>query len=207
MWLPCSIGLAAVHFVSACVRGAACEEELPLSLLQSKATPVRGHTLPLEYESYRLLLSVKIGTLPAHRLLLDTGSSTVAFCNRSLPEVLPLSQQTPFKACEQYGPSTANDYFKDGYVGPFYQGPLHLEGSTAGNNLQIPDAMYAIFGEGSCSPHLCTDKPSEGIFGVAYRKRNKAYPASANLASSCWNVAGDIEARYEETLFQPGYIL
>ena len=56
----------------------------------------------LRYSTYRLLLHVRIGSLPAHKLLLDTGSSTVAFCNMTLPSTLPGANQTQFKACEQH---------------------------------------------------------------------------------------------------------
>ena len=162
---------------------AACDDE-GLVLLQHTASG-RGWSLPLAYARDRLLLDVSIGNLEPRRLLLDTGSSTVAFCNVSLPE---LTANTGLKACEQYGPSLANGYFSDGYVGPFYRGRLRLHRS-----LVIPDASYAVFSEGSCAPWLCTGKPSQGIFGVAYRQRSKAYPSSVNLSSACSEVAGDVE--------------
>ena len=160
---------------------AACDDEA-LSLLQRAAS--RGRKLPLTYASHRLLLDVSIGDLEPRRLLLDTGSSTVAFCNLSFPE---LTFNTGLKACEQYGPSLADGHFSDGYVGPFYRGSLRLDG------LVIPEASYAVFSEGSCAPWLCRGKPSQGIFGVAFRQRNKAYPSSVNLSSACSDVPGDIE--------------
>ena len=167
----------------------ACET---LELIQKEASKVRrrvGQILDLEYSSSRLLLKVQLGTLPAKRMLLDTGSSTVAFCNVSLPEQLP-AKKTQFNACEQYGPSMANGYFGDGYVGPFFQGDLKIHGSSS---VQIPKAMFAVFSEGSCAPFLCADQPSEGIFGVAFRQRNKIFPSTVNLASTCSRSSSDID--------------
>eukprot|EP00438_Fugacium_kawagutii_P018378 Skav208997 [mRNA] locus=scaffold2686:171740:172699:- [translate_table: standard] len=122
-------------------------------------------------------------------MLLDTGSSTVAFCNVSLPEDMPATK-THFNACEQYGPSTANGNFGDGYVGPFFQGELRIQGSS---ELQIPNAMFAVFGEGSCAPFLCKDHPSQGIFGVAYRQRNKIFPSTLDLSSACLKTSSNID--------------
>ena len=165
--------------------------ETALSMLQGRASKARppsaSHVLELEYSSGRLLLHVQAGALPAQRLLLDTGSSTVAFCNVSLPETLPGAKKTHFNACEQYGPSTAMGYFRDGYVGPFFQGDLSIQG------LEIPDAMFAVFGQGSCAPSMCADHPSQGIFGVAYRQRNKIFPSTVDLSSACVRTSSEIE--------------
>lgn len=157
-----------------------------MEMLQTKASKKRSRTgsvLDLEYSSYRLLLHVRVGSLPAQKLLLDTGSSTVAFCNMTLPSTLPGANQTQFKACEQYGPSGPDGYFKDGYVGPFFSGSLRLKASQS--ELQISQALFAVFAEGSCSPQMCLDQPSQGIFGVAYRQRNKVYPHDEDLSSVC----------------------
>ena len=185
-WLACPLTMACLPWTN-------CDaDNHGLSLLQRERSALDGHTLTLEYASQRLLLHVRIGNLPVRRLLLDTGSSTVAFCNTSFPEVLPLSEQTQLNACEQYGPSTPNGFFTNGYVGPFFRGELSIQG-PAGRSLQIPNAMYAVFAEGSCAPEMCTDKPSEGIFGVAYRKRSMAYPSSVDLSSSCSSIGNDVE--------------
>lgn len=157
-----------------------------MEMLQTKASKKRSSTgtvLDLEYSTYRLLLHVRIGSLPAHKLLLDTGSSTVAFCNMTLPSTLPGANQTQFKACEQYGPSGPNGYFKDGYVGPFFSGSLRLKALQS--ELEISKALFAVFAEGSCSPQMCLDQPSQGIFGIAYRQRNKVYPHDEDLSSMC----------------------
>ena len=34
-------------------------------------------------------------------------------------------------------------------------------------------------------PQMCLDQPSQGIFGVAYRQRNKVYPHDEDLSSMC----------------------
>lgn len=187
------IGLCSVAWLlGALLRASTCLplqdecDDVALEMVQRSAsksgTPNAGHVLELEYSSSRLLVHVQVGSLPPKRMLLDTGSSTVAFCNVSLPDNLPDSKKTGFNACEQYGPSTANGYFRDGYVGPFFQGELRIRGST---ELRIPDAMFAVFGEGSCAPFLCHNTPSQGIFGVAYRQRNKIFPSTLDLSSAC----------------------
>ena len=67
----------------------------------------------LRYSTYRLLLHVRIGSLPAQKLLLDTGSSTVAFCNMTLPSTLPGANQTQFKACEQHLADDVGAFLRD----------------------------------------------------------------------------------------------
>ena len=68
-------------------------------------------------------------------------------------------------------------------VGPFFSGSLRLKASQS--ELQISKALFAVFAEGSCSPQMCLDQPSQGIFGVAYRQRNKVYPHDEDLSSVC----------------------
>ena len=78
----------------------------------------------------------------------------------------------------------------EGYVGPFFQGQLTIRGAPG---LRIPKARFAVFGEGSCAPWLCTDHPSQGIFGVAYRQRSKMFPSTTDLSGACVRASSAIE--------------
>ena len=72
---------------------------------------------------------------------------------------------------------------KSRQVGPFFSGSLRLKALQS--ELEISKALFAVFAEGSCSPQMCLDQPSQGIFGVAYRQRNKVYPHDEDLSSMC----------------------
>ena len=86
-----------------------------------------------------------------------------------------------------YQPFTTNfiaqQIQKSHQVGPFFSGSLRLKALQS--ELEISKALFAVFAEGSCSPQMCLDQPSQGIFGIAYRQRNKVYPHDEDLSSMC----------------------
>jgi len=113
----------------------------------------------------RLLVDVSPGSdasSPKQRLVLDTGSSTLAFCSKALT-TQPQYQQTSYISCNIYNPGgTAT-----GYWGPFVKGPVLLGG------FQL-DADYSIMAQELNMP--CT-QGLQGIFGIAFRQLDSAYHA------------------------------
>merc|ERR1719198_1618285 len=73
--------------------------------------------------------------LPPQKLLLDTGSSTLAFCDSSLIDKVKSLQQNNY-ACNIYGSATV----KEGFWGPFYKGGVHI----ANGDIRVKDASYSI---------------------------------------------------------------
>jgi len=107
--------------------------------------------------------SVDGGMLPAQRLVLDTGSSTLAFCHRSLEKTAAYSS-TNYISCNRYNPGGQST----GYWGPFVEGTVNLASNVA---LQ---ASYSIMDQEEAMP--CTEG-FEGIFGVAFRELDLAFSA------------------------------
>lgn len=122
--------------------------------------------------------------LPAQKLLLDTGSSTLAFCNSSL-EAEVKSFQSEYYSCNIYG----NSQVREGYWGPFYKGGVAI------GNINVPDAYYSIMTQQVSMP--CSDSGSvNGIFGIAFHQLDQATseaPASwpSNGVGSCPRASTD----------------
>jgi len=100
--------------------------------------------------------------LPAQKLLLDTGSSTLAFCDRNLADSVK-SLQTQYVPCNVYGSDTE----KEGYWGYFYKGGVHLSNS----DIKISNSYYSIMQQETEMP--CVSGVN-GIFGIAFHQLDQA---------------------------------
>lgn len=101
--------------------------------------------------------------LPAQQLILDTGSSTLAFCSNALSSEAAYSP-TNYISCNKYNPGGQST----GYWGPFVHGPLRM---GAGTSITL-EAEYSIMAQEVAMP--CTDGIN-GIFGIAFRQLDVAF--------------------------------
>lgn len=107
------------------------------------------------------------GTVNApQQLLLDTGSSTLAFCDSSLANSVK-ALQAKYYSCNIYGSATV----KEGFWGPFYEGGVHINKGT----IQVTDAHYAIMTDEVAMP---CQQGIDGIFGIAFKALDQATNAT-----------------------------
>jgi len=95
------------------------------------------------------------------KLLLDTGSSTLAFCDASLADKVK-SEDEGYYSCNIYG----NAQVKEGYWGPFYKGNVQING-----NIEVPNSHFAIMHQQKSMP--CS-QGVQGIFGIAFHQLDAA---------------------------------
>ncbi|CAE7242544.1 ANKRD17 [Symbiodinium natans] len=149
-------------------------------------------SIPLAATSWsggvRLLMAVSpVGPngelLPAQSLVVDTGSSTLAFCQSSFLQEANY-QSTKYISCNQYNPGGD----PTGYWGPFVVGELRA------GNVTFQQASYSIMAQEENMP--CKDG-IQGIFGIAFRQLDVGFPAdqrpdwsSGVAAASCPEAAG-----------------
>mmetsp|Transcript_56351 Transcript_56351/g.105643 ORF Transcript_56351/g.105643 Transcript_56351/m.105643 type:complete len:485 (+) Transcript_56351:70-1524(+) len=136
------------------------------------ATFRQKNSVPLEAIAWgggaRLLIAVSPaaatgGRLSAQRLVVDTGSSTLAFCQQSLAQEAAY-KSTDYISCNQYNPG--GDL--TGYWGPFVLGEVFA------GDVVFPKAAYSIMTEEDNMP---CQNGVQGIFGIAFRQLDVAYPA------------------------------
>ncbi|CAE7836846.1 ANKRD17 [Symbiodinium sp. CCMP2592] len=156
-----------------------------------RSRSVQESSIPLSAVSWsggqRLLMAVSPVSssgelLPAQKLVVDTGSSTLAFCQSSFLQEAAF-ESTDYISCNQYNPGGD----PTGYWGPFVQGDV-----LAGN-MTFQKASYSIMAFEENMP--CKDG-IQGIFGIAFRQLDVAYPAGTTLPNwdtgkaSCPDAAG-----------------
>jgi len=142
---------------------------------KSSATSFRlvKEGIPLSVGSWfggpRLLVDVEPQSLqgewfPKQRMVLDSGSSTLAFCNKQFISDAQY-QSSEYISCNLYNPG--GDF--TGYWGPFVKGPVKA------GNVTLNQAAYSIMTQEKNMP--CT-QGLDGIFGIAFRQLDVAYLAA-----------------------------
>ena len=149
------------------------------------AGDVKGVALPLNF----VKLSAELGgqqqltvalRLPGvdmdQNVLVDTGSSSLAFCNKSLIDEAVGITKTEYAQCNKYSdnfycpddPSTAvSEAF---YVGQVFEGNVTAYDSNTGDAIASMDEVtFAIMSE--VQLYVC-DSPLDGIIGVAFDALN-----------------------------------
>mmetsp|Transcript_52944 Transcript_52944/g.113042 ORF Transcript_52944/g.113042 Transcript_52944/m.113042 type:complete len:371 (+) Transcript_52944:173-1285(+) len=120
-------------------------------------------TLPMDAVNFAGGLRLTVNGAPhgqkPQSLLLDTGSSTLAFCDASLAESVR-SLQTNYMSCNLYGSGN------EGYWGFFFKGAVTLSGG-----LELEESYYSIMQQEVSMP--CGDG-LQGIFGVAFKQLDQA---------------------------------
>eukprot|EP00933_Yihiella_yeosuensis_P082278 TRINITY_DN9609_c0_g2_i1.p1 TRINITY_DN9609_c0_g2~~TRINITY_DN9609_c0_g2_i1.p1 ORF type:complete len:458 (+),score=78.95 TRINITY_DN9609_c0_g2_i1:88-1461(+) len=107
--------------------------------------------------------------LQQQRLVLDTGSSTLAFCDSSMSSQVSATRSNKYVSCNKYNPGGA----KTGYWGPFFQGEV-----TASGGLELNGSIYSIMSQEVNMP--CTNGFG-GIFGIAFSQIDLAFPSELML--------------------------
>merc|ERR1712176_574728 len=108
---------------------------------------------------------------PPQECLLDTGSSTLAFCDASIASSMQESK-SEYMSCNKYGSGN------EGYWGFFYDGTIQL------GAYEFQSAHYAVMQqqvEMTCGDGL------QGIFGVAFKQLDTAVQHSESLT---WKQGG-----------------
>jgi len=118
----------------------------------------------------RLTVNVNPEGQAAQECLLDTGSSTLAFCDASL-ESHRKSVKTEYLSCNLYGSGN------EGYWGFFYKGQIGV-----GSGLTIDSAAYSVMHQEVSMP---CGHGLQGIFGVAFKQLDQAahHPSPLNWPS------------------------
>lgn len=107
----------------------------------------------------RLTVAGNPQSLQPQDLLLDTGSSTLAFCDKTLSDTVK-DLKTDYLSCNLYGSGN------EGYWGPFYKGALQV-----GADLNIEESYYSIMQQEVSMP---CGTGLQGIFGVAFKQLDQA---------------------------------
>lgn len=126
--------------------------------------------------------------LPTQRLMLDSGSSTLAFCDTDVANSLgPLN--TGLYACAQYGSAAQGS----GFWGNFFKGGLGIGLGRA--EVKVTDAYYSVMcakGGMPCSSTL------HGIFGIGFKQLDGAssqpvlWPLSREPSGHCPRTSSDL---------------
>jgi len=112
----------------------------------------------------RLTVSVAPASQSSYDCLLDTGSSTLAFCDSSLESSLS-TLKTQYISCNLYGSGNT------GYWGYFYDGTV----GVGSNDISIDSAYYSVMDQEVSMP---CGSGLEGIFGVAFKQLDQAAVSS-----------------------------
>ena len=158
--------IALVALAVSCFQGSKAMEEFKKSsagLATNEGIPLHAGTW---FEGPRLVIevapsNVQGGWLPKQRLILDTGSSTLAFCDGQVREDAEYNVSDMI-SCNIYG--TPDNF--SGYFGPFVWGPVKL------GNFTMPEASYSIMQHESGMP--CSEG-LDGIFGIAFWQLDAAF--------------------------------
>mmetsp|Transcript_109947 Transcript_109947/g.154183 ORF Transcript_109947/g.154183 Transcript_109947/m.154183 type:complete len:383 (+) Transcript_109947:33-1181(+) len=172
----------------------AAMRNVQLAALASAFTATASLSVPLHATFWggpRLLVDVapEAATgkqVASQRLLLDTGSSTLAFCEQGLLQQT-LYEMTDYVSCNAYNPG--GNY--TGYWGPFVVGDL-----TAGN-LSMHNSTYSVMANQVGMP--CSDGV-EGIFGIAFQQLDAGVPVES---FSNWNDTASCPIKNETFLPPP----
>jgi len=118
----------------------------------------------------RLTVNVNPKGQAAQECLLDTGSSSLAFCDSSLESSLK-SVKTNYLSCNAYGSGD------EGYWGFFYEGKIGV-----GSHLEVASAYYSVMHQEVSMP---CGSGLQGIFGVAFKQLDQAayHPGALNWPS------------------------
>jgi len=130
--------------------------------------------IPMNCVNFEGGLRLTVGVNPegqsAQECLLDTGSSTLAFCDSSLESSVQ-SLKTDYMSCNKYGSGN------EGYWGFFYKGTIGV-----GSDLSMASSYYSVMHQEVSMP---CGSGLQGIFGVAFKQLDQAakHPGALNWPS------------------------
>eukprot|EP00984_Skeletonema_dohrnii_P009232 scaffold3522_cov82-Skeletonema_dohrnii-CCMP3373.AAC.4 len=173
------------------------------------AGDAQGVALPLNfvalssnegYGTQQLAVALRLpGVDRDQNVMIDTGSSSLAFCDKSLVEEAVNITKTDYAQCNQYGGllSCPNDpsasAYREFYVGQIFQGNITAYNTNTGRNIaSMDDAYFVIMSE--VQVYIC-DGPLNGIIGVAYSALNSGHklPSPDYDILSLWNKTCEVD--------------
>jgi len=182
------------------------DDIVKIAMASVDAGDVHGVALPLNYvvlssnEGYgtqQLAVALRLpGVDRDQNVMIDTGSSSLAFCDKSLIEEAVNITKTDYAQCNKYGgllscqdnPSAGDSF----YVGQIFQGNVTAYNARTGKDIASMDEAY--FGILSQVQNYFCDGPLNGIIGVAYTAINnvlKIQSPDFNVLS-LWNKSCEV---------------
>ena len=174
------------------------DDAVDQAMLSVENGDVTGIAFPLNY----VMLSSEFGSeqqltvnlrLPGidrnQNMLVDTGSNSLAFCNKSLAEEATDINKINYGQCNAYGDtSTCPDGTSTGYweyyVGQLYKGSVAVYNNQGEEIESMANASFTIME--SQDFYVC-DSILDGIVGVAYTEGNLVVNSSQFNVSSLWD--------------------
>jgi hypothetical protein len=168
------------------------------AMLSVENGDVTGIAFPLNY----VLLSREFGSeqqltvnlrLPGVdrnlNILVDTGSNSLAFCNKSLAEEATDINKINYGQCNAYSdtspcPDGSTGYYSTFYVGQVYKGSVAVYNNQGDELESMANASFTIMD--SEDFYVC-DSILDGIVGVAYTEGNLVVSLSEFNVSSLWD--------------------
>ena len=182
------------------------DDVVKIAMESVDAGGAHGVALPLNYavlsgsEGYEQQLTMALrlpGVERDQHVLIDTGSSSLAFCDGSLIEEAVSITKTDYAQCITYGAtlSCPNDLpaYNTFYVGQIFQGNITAYNTNTGKNIASMDEVY--FGISSKEQSFLCDGPLNGIIGVAYSALNGgvSVPSPDFNSLSLWSQSCEID--------------
>eukprot|EP00984_Skeletonema_dohrnii_P009139 scaffold3457_cov111-Skeletonema_dohrnii-CCMP3373.AAC.4 len=171
------------------------------------AGDAHGVALPLNYavlsgsEGYEQQLTMALrlpGVERDQHVLVDTGSSSLAFCDGSLIKEAVSITKTDYAQCITYGgtlpcPNDPSAYHRTFYVGQIFQGNITAYNTNTGKDIASMDEVY--FGISSKEQSFFCNGPLNGIIGVAYSALNGgvSVPSPDFNSLSLWSQSCEID--------------
>ena len=147
---------------------------------------VKGVALPLNYVKLsvgpqQLTMALRLpGVEREQHVMIDTGSSSLAFCDKSLIDEAVGITKTDYAQCKAYSRavSCANDpstsLHRVFYVGQIYEGNVTASYETSNGDelfIDMEDVNFAIMSKRQL--YACSG-PLDGVFGVAFDALHRA---------------------------------
>ena len=140
-------------------------------------------------------------------VLIDTGSSSLAFCNKSLADEATDINKINYAQCTAYSgyfdcpDSNVTAGILVFYSGQMYQGDVGAYNNQGEEIASMDNVSFAIMEE---KQFYACNGPSDGILGVSYWEGNDAFPVNSSdfEASSVWVESCKNPDQYE---FSVGY--
>ena len=165
------------------------DEVVKDAMVSADAGDVKGVALSLSYVklseaeggTQQLVVALRLpGVERDQHVMVDTGSASLAFCDKSLIDEAVGITKTDYAQCKMYSrtvscpndPSADNSLFESFYLGQIFQGNITAYDSNTGNEIVSMDEVYfAILSE--VQFYVCHG-PLDGIIGVAFNANNPA---------------------------------
>ena len=181
------------------------DDVVNIAMASVDAGDSHGVALPLNYvvlsgnegSEQQLAVALRLpGVERVQHVMIDTGSSSLAFCDKSLIDEAVDITKTDYAQCDTYtGDSCPDDPSSDNifYVGQIFKGNITAYNTNTDKDIVSMDEVY--FGIASKVQGYFCDGPLNGIIGVAYSGLNKGVeiPSPDFSILNLWNQSCEID--------------